>query len=113
MELSKIQVKIRRGRSIDWVHFCYVPSETKARFDASVNNPKQAPHYWVLRWALEDFGEVKLNTPEELDALKELIRFKYRDLYPTLFIESNTDNQGWVRAWYTEHMLEELKLIGK
>ena len=114
MNLQKIQIKLRRGSRAFWAHLCYVPEEVKANFDSKVNTKYLPSNHWVEAWAEEDFGWVILGwlSEEELRELKKLIQDKYKDEYPELHLETNTDRQGWVRVWYTQHMNKELEKIG-
>ncbi len=112
MELQKIQVKVNREGKDQWVHFCYVPGDIKERFDKEVNKEGMLTPHWILKWAVEDFGTDKLETWDDLERLKAQIKEKYKTEYPELYIESNTDNQGWLRVWYKNHMDKELKEIG-
>jgi len=95
--LSKIQYKI--GDS--WVHFCYVEDMFKDKIGEAVEK--------INRWAQQDFGIESIKTMEDLANLKERIKSNYRELYPELFRASRTDNQGWARVWFTQHLREELK----
>lgn len=111
MELHKIAIKVE-GRKGDknWVHFCYIPPELKDEFDSKV----EADPRWVIKWANEDFGMGigEVMTEIELDQLRELIKERYQRLYPDLYIESQTDNQGWVRVWMISNMRSEIAKRG-
>lgn len=113
MDLAKIQVKIQKDNSAVWVHFCYVPVEVKERFDKYVNTNNFYSNYWIAQWAYNEFNLMEIDTPEGMSALKEAIKNKYRERYPELYVESNTDKQGWLRVWYTENMERELREIGR
>mgnify|MGYP001007710734 CR=1 FL=1 len=106
MEWQKIQIKVNREGNTSWSHFCYVPAELKQEFDATFNHMN--PTKWILKWAQEDFKIKKLDTWEDLESLKSRIKNLYKDRYPELYIESTTDNQGWLRVWYTLHMEKEM-----
>lgn len=114
MELTKVQIKVKLGRrGFTWVHFCYIPLEVKREFDEYVTPKNQLANYWITKWAVEDFGKVNLETEQDLANLKNLIRDRYKTEYPELYIESNTDNQGWLRVWYTKNMERELENCGR
>jgi hypothetical protein len=113
LELSKIQIKIVRDNNPIWSHFCYVPSDIKNRFDNLVNTQNFLTNYWVALWAHSEFDLFQIDTPESIQTLKETIKNKYRERYPELYVDSNTDKQGWLRVWYTENMEKELKEIGR
>ena len=110
MTFVKIQCKIGSGVTEQWVHFCYVLEEVKKRFDGVVNINGRASGDWLLKWAGEDYGVTEIITPEDLEELKLAIRDTYRDKYPEIYLESNTDSQGWLRVWFTHHMEKELEL---
>jgi hypothetical protein len=57
----------------------------------------------------EDFGYKALGKLYDVDKLKGLIRELYRVRYPEIYTESKTDNQGWIRLWYKNHMEEAIK----
>lgn len=112
MDIQKINLKVTREGKEGWVHFCYVAPKTKLKFDALVNVLKQSPNHWVNKWAREQF-DLEVDTWEDLDTLKAEIRASYKLLYPDIFVDSNTDNQGWLRVWYTQNMELELIKYGK
>ena len=112
MDLLKINVKVFREGKEAWVHFCYVPPNLKREFDELANTQCNWNIWWLNKWAKEQF-DIEVDTWEELDILKEAIRKSYKLMYPELYMESSTDNQGWLRVWYTQNMKEELENVGK
>ena len=55
----------------------------------------------VKQWLLEDFN-ITLVTLEDLYPAKEQIKKKYAELYKDVFLESESDRQGWTRVWLSE-----------
>ena len=109
VELHKINVKIAGLNNTNtWVHFCYVPYALKLAFDAKMEVTGQ--HEWVQHWAKEDFNMSigRVMTESNLIELRQLIKDRYHTLYPDIFIDSITDNQGWGRVWYTTNMKNEM-----
>jgi adenylate kinase family enzyme len=45
--------------------------------------------------------------------LKAAIKNLYKTKYPHIYIDSETDQQGWLRVWVTNHMESELEKYGK
>lgn len=109
---KKIQFRLLEDTGEKWVHFCYVSEELKEEFDEKVGRLQRTANYWAIKWAMEDFGISQVDTQEQLLDLKERIKNMYKDKYPELYIDSSTDSQGWLRVWYTNHMMKELEYIG-
>jgi hypothetical protein len=114
VEVQKIAVKVAQSKKNSWIHFCYVPYDIKDKFDKLINTPRRNPNYWIKKW-LEDLGVVisEVITPEDLSRIKAVIRDEYKDKYPELFIENETDKQGWLRVWYTSNLQKELDEIAE
>lgn len=109
---KKIQFRVMEDTGEKWVHFCYVSEELKEEFDEKVGKLQRMTNYWIVKWAMEDFGITQVDTEDDLQDLKERIKTMYKDMYPELYIDSNTDQQGWTRVWFTQHMQKELDFIG-
>lgn len=107
MDILKINLKVLREGKEGYVHFCYVSPIDKRKFE-DANTLRHNANYWINKWAKEQF-DMEVDTWEDLEKLKSKIRAFYRVSYPDIFIDSNTDNQGWLRVWYTQNM--ELELI--
>ena len=103
---KKIQFRLSNGGQ---VHFCYVPEEVKDEFDSKIEGVPRSSNYWIIKWAAEDFGIVNISTYDDVEDLKNHIKLKYKELYPELYLESSTDQQGWTRVWFTQHIEKELE----
>ena len=111
MEILKINVKVIREGKDAWVHFCYVNPLLKRAFDDECNKSGYLNIEWLNKWSKAQFG-LKVDTWEDLEKLKEAIRASYKDIYPEIFVDSPTDNQGWLRIWYTQNMKLEMNSYG-
>jgi hypothetical protein len=109
MKTQKISVALKIGSYGIWHHFCYVPKDIKLKFDEIVNVNKELSNYWIEKWAKQDFNIARIRTPQDMGKLKFHIRQNYKKIYPELYVESTSDKQGWVRVWYTQHMVKEIE----
>lgn len=113
--LSKVLIKVLRGREIKWVHFCYIPQDLyKAFFDA-VCNEKSEFGAFLSSWALKDFSvRLNMSTFEDVQKLKALIKSKYMKKYIALYAmsEESLSITGWVRVWVSQHMKAEITKRG-
>ena len=105
--LLKISLKVLlpNNKTEYWSHFCYVDVALKTKFNAFTDTPMKD---WVIRWSRKDFNMPDLDTTKDLDKLKSKIRHTYAQLFPTIYRQMETDRQGWVRIWLSDHIREEL-----
>ena len=110
MSLGRIKLKVSREGREQWVHFCYTDKILTDRFETEFKPPTDDPmySYWVSKWAYEDFGIV-VNSWEDLEELKIVIKNMYKSIYPELYLESAIDKQGWSRVWVNKHMDKEIR----
>jgi hypothetical protein len=112
MNLQKIQIKILRDGKENWVHFCYVPLDIKDKFDKIVNHDNRKSYSdWIINWVKLDYNII-IETWGDLDYAKMMIKKDYKKLYPEVFLDNPTDNQGWTRVWFTNHIKKELEKYG-
>jgi hypothetical protein len=106
--MKKIHIKLFDGRRNQnfWFHFCYIQRELwdefKERFKVG-NMDAQ-----IKLWIAQDFGLVVLHM-NDLHEVKNLIKERYSELYPDIYLESEGDRQGWVRVWLTDKMKRMLE----
>ena len=107
--MKKIQLRLFDGRRNQnfWFHFCYIPRElwVKCREVLGIQNLDTTIKLWIKR----DFGITVVHM-NDLYEVKKAIKDKYSKLYPTIYLESESDRQGWIRVWLTENieaLLEE------
>lgn len=111
---TKWQVKVynkKTGKSM-WTHLAYIPMEVKLRFLAATKYRGWSSGNWVDKWAREDFGIKYIQTWDDIYALREAIKDKYKKLYPELHEQPQTgviDYLGWTRVWVVAKMKEETK----
>lgn len=115
--LLKIQDVTKTPIEFRWVHLCYVDTEVYEEFCETLEpyeNYDDEFNGILSRWCAEEFGiNLKMNTQEDLNALKELIKNLYRERYPEVYRDSKTDRQGWIRIWVTQKMRKEIEAHGK
>lgn len=109
--LQKVAAKVWRDDENVWVHFCYVPTELKQRFDEKVNTKNQSLDTWIRIWAKEDFGYDKMEDYVHLEQLKKAVKLKFKIEFPEVYVDSDSDRQGWLRIWLSRHMREEIKNV--
>lgn len=64
----------------------------------------------VSRWAKEDFNiDLPMSTYKDIAILRELVLDKYSNAYPHLVRKTETDRQGWMRVWVSNHMERDLQ----
>lgn len=108
---TKWQIKVRSKTEIGWTHFSYLPTEFKDEFLKHTQHRGWTNNDWLDKWAKDDFGIKRIDTWEDLGALRRAIQNKYRDMYPELHIlaeDSEIDSMGWTRVWLLDHMQKEI-----
>lgn len=107
--MRKIQLKLFDGRRNQnfWFHFCYIPMDIWEKYQSKykVNNMDVQ----IKEWIKQDFG-FDVTHMIDLDKAKDCIKKKYAKAYPQVFLQADSDRQGWTRVWLTEKiktLLEE------
>lgn len=107
---AKILLKITdtETKTSRWIHLCY--ADETVYNDYILQNPDSSYMNEVLsRWCKEDFNQdLSMNSIEDVATLKGLVKELYREKYPEVYRDSDTDRQGWLRLWVTSKMKEEL-----
>ena len=106
--MRKIQLKlfdVRRNQNF-WFHFCYIPQELWKQYQNKykVNNMDVQ----VKDWIKQDFG-FEVTHMEDIQKAKDAIKEKYSQMYPQVFLGSESDRQGWARVWLTEKITKLLE----
>lgn len=115
-ELCKVLIKVvnEEHDSTEWTHISYVDSGLYKSFMDHEKIETTDLNDYLSRWAKEDFNiTTAMASKNDIRVLKELVKDFYKRAHPELFIESNTDRQGWFRVWLTKKMKEELNIDGK
>lgn len=113
MELKKIQIKVIDSKTdkMSWEHISYVSAELYDRFLKEMDCSREEFARYVAKWAYQDFNyKTTMAYKQDITILKSLVRERYRSIYPNIFIDGNTDRQGWMRTWLSKKMEAELKL---
>ena len=107
--MRKIQLTLFDGRRNQnyWFHFCYIPMDIWEQYQSKykVNNMDVQ----IKEWIKQDFG-LDVTHMMDLDKAKDYIKKKYAEAYPQVFLQADSDRQGWTRVWLTEKiktLLEE------
>ncbi len=110
--MRKIILKVLRGDTWEWVHFCYIQNELYEKFFEVTKCEKSAFGTFLSMWVKGDFGiNLKMTTYDDIIKLRHLIQVRYTQEYPELYIldaEENPRIQGWVRMWVSQHMRVEI-----
>ena len=99
----KILVKVHNSKDWVWRHFCYVPTDLVAEYEKSGSKLSDA----IIKWAKEDTG-ISICSLDTLKTAKNNIKALYKEKYPDMYLEGETDSQGWARLWVIEHIKEEI-----
>lgn len=95
---------------LSWEHVCYAPRELYLNFLDKKGLQRFQMADCVSRWAREDFNtDLPMTTAKDINILRELVLDKYSSAYPHLVRKSETDRQGWLRVWVTNHMERDLQ----
>jgi hypothetical protein len=107
--VKKIQLRLFDGRRNQnfWFHFCYIPRELwiQCKDTLGIANLDSQVKLWIN----QDFG-LDIVHMDDMYKVKQCIKDMYSKRYPEVFLDSDSDRQGWVRVWLTEKikaMLEE------
>lgn len=95
---------------LSWEHVCYAPRDLYLKFLAQKGLQRFQMADCVSRWVREDFNtDLPMTTAKDINILRELVLDKYNSAYPHLVRRSETDRQGWLRVWVTNHMERDLQ----
>lgn len=115
-KLKKIQIKVIDDISDDikWEHLAYAEPAVYDEFLKTMGCSRKEFANYVSKWAFFDFN-IKLTMAHrnDIETLRVLVKERYKKAYPDLYVESETDRQGWMRAWLTKHMKEEIKFYNR
>ena len=114
--LSKLLIKLFTDecKGYKWIHLCYIPEELLTEYREKCPENLKDFNVTITRWCNEDFNsDVAVTTQSALDELKSLVRAKYQQEYPDIFLNQPTDRQGWLRVWITTKMKEDLERNGE
>lgn len=113
--LLKMSIRGSDGAiSNTWVHFCYVQKDIYDQFLSTSKSSEDQLNNILSRWCFEEFGvKLLMDKPEDLATLKELIKDRYKSMYPEFYRDSSTDRQGWTRIWVNHKMREEIEKNGE
>ena len=109
--LIKFLVKVLNEDTdrLSWEHLCYAPRGLYLKFLKVKDIERFQMADFVARWAKEDFNiDLPMATYKDIAILRELVLDKYSSAYPHLVRKSETDRQGWMRVWVTNHMERDL-----
>nr|DAM10886.1 MAG TPA: hypothetical protein [Caudoviricetes sp.] len=115
-KLGKVIIKVvnEEHDRAEWTHISYIDDDLYKRFMKAKTLETTDLNDIISRWAKEDFNiHLAMSSKNDIKVLKELVKDFYRRAHPELYIESNTDRQGWFRVWLTRKMKEELNIYGE
>ena len=106
--MKKIQLRLfdaKRNQNY-WFHFCYIPEYIWGKYQSKfhVNNMDTT----IKTWIKEDF-ELEVIRMEDIYEVKERIKKIYGQLHPDIFLEGDSDRQGWTRVWLCAKMKKLLE----
>lgn len=110
--LIKFLVKVLNENTdtVSWEHLCYAPKDLYLKFIKTKHLERFQMADYVSRWAKEDFNiDLPMTTYKDIALLRELVLDKYNSAYPHLVRRYETDRQGWMRVWVTNHMERDLQ----
>lgn len=111
-DLIKFLIKVLDENTdrVSWEHICYAPRELYLRFLERKDIERFQMADYMARWAKEDFNvDLSMTTRRDILILRELVLDKYKNAYPHLIRQTNTDHQGWMRVWVSNHMERDLQ----
>ncbi len=110
--MRKIVLKVLRGDTWQWVHFCYIQNALYEQFFEATKCEKSAFGAFLSIWVKGDFGiNLQMLTYDDIVKLRHLIHTRYTQEYPELYMLNSEENpriQGWVRLWVSQHMRVEI-----
>lgn len=110
--LIKFLVKVLNEDTdkLSWEHLCYAPRGLYLQFLKTKGLERFQMADYVSRWAQEDFNvDLPMTTAKDIAILRELVLDKYSNAYPHLIRKTETDRQGWMRVWVSNHMERDLQ----
>ena len=113
--MTKIMIKLLNEENdrIEWVHLCYADETLYNKFLESKGLLTTDMNEVLSRWAKEDFNvNLALSRRADLTVLRAIIKDFYKTAFPAIYMDSNTDRQGWFRVWVTKKLREELGIYG-
>lgn len=118
MATTKILIKLQNksAKQPKWVHVCYVDRDLFEAYKKHLGkSPERTLNDELERWARQTLGEkdIKVSTVQEFLKLKTLVKDYYKNLYPSVYIDSPTDRQGWMRVWVTDMLKEGAKNVSR
>lgn len=116
MALQKVLIKVINDDTdqVSWEHIAYADSRLYKHFLKKMGCSRSEFAEFITKWAKQDFNiDLLMAHKNDILILKRLIKDRYKKAQPYVYIETETDRQGWVRVWLTRKMMEELKLYGK
>ena len=107
--MEKIQIRVfdTRKKQYYWMHFCYLQNSYASRYRQKTFSTNMDAH--IKAWLKQDFG-LDVVTMDDVYKAKELIKKRYAELYPDVFLENEGDRQGWSRVWLTEKINKLLEV---
>lgn len=115
-DLIKFLVKVldENHNEVSWEHLCYTPRDLYLRFVQCHHIERYEMADFVSKWAKEDFNiDIAMTTAKDIGILRELVLDKYKNAYPHLIRQTDTDRQGWIRVWVSNHMERDLQRYGQ
>ena len=106
LKISDPDMKVCR-----WVHLCYADGNIYSEYMLK-HSDLGYMNGVIAAWAEKDFGvNLAMNSMEDILTLKNLVKDFYKEKYPEIYRDSNTDRQGWLRLWINNKMREELDSV--
>lgn len=92
-----------------WTHLCYVDSDLYNAYIEHFNVISSDLNGILARWIQETLNvEMVITKKRDLEIARGLIKDYYSRVYPEIYIESESDRQGWMRVFVTQKMKEDL-----
>lgn len=113
--MTKIVIKLLNEDTdrVEWVHLCYFDKDLYNKFLEKKELLTTDMNSIISRWFKEDFGiELSMSRKQDITVLKAVVKDFYRTAYPDIYVDSETDHQGWLRVWLTRKMKEDLGIYG-
>ena len=102
------------NNKVKWVHFCYVGQNLYNQYLAENDLTTSSFNEIFSRWCQEDFRlDLAMASTKDVRILRAAIKDFYKRAYPDVYLNSETDRQGWSRIWVTKKMKEDLGIYGE
>lgn len=114
MKVKKLNLKLLDEDSgkVKWFHLCYISEELYNTFCEKFDVDAVSFSDYVSDWMKLDFNmNLTMTTRKDLCIMKEVVKNKYMELYPTIYYNTKIDTHGWVRVWISQKMEAELKNV--